>query len=225
MKKLTFFSSKLVGAVLVSFCALSAVAQGNRFYVKLDAGGNITEDTDLREFFGPVAPGTRVKFDPGFRTGLAGGYFFTEWFALEAEGGFIQNRISEITGADRVHDAWFASIPFLVNGKLQLPNSSPFTPYAGAGAGFSVSLINVSEISLNNTSMSGDISDTVFAWQAFAGLRYKINSQMGLSFEYRYFNTDGPSWQADFTSGTATDTMKFGNIHSHCFSLAFDWHF
>jgi opacity protein-like surface antigen len=83
----------------------------------------------------------------------------------------------------------------------------------------------VDYISLNGTSMSGDISDVVFAWQGIAGLRYKINSQMGLSFEYRYFYGDGPNWEPDFTSGTFSDQMKFGHTQSHCFSLAFDFHF
>ena len=123
MKTLTSLSSKLLSVALLSLCALSASGQGAPFYIKPDIGGNITVDSDLKEFFGPVAPGTKVKFDPGFRAGLAGGYFFTDWFALEGEAGFIENQISSITGADRVHDAWFANIPFLVNGKLQLPNS------------------------------------------------------------------------------------------------------
>ena len=225
MKTLTSLSSKLVGVALLSLCALSASGQGAPFYIKPDIGGNITVDSDLKEFFGPVASDTKVKFDPGFRAGLAGGYFFTDWFALEGEAGFIENRISSITGADRVHDAWFSNIPFLVNGKLQLPNSSRFTPYIGAGVGFSVAWIDVSEIQLAGTSLHGDISDVVFAWQGIAGLRYKINQQMGISFEYRYFYADGPSFQADFTEGTASDTMKFGHTQSHCFSLAFDFHF
>jgi opacity protein-like surface antigen len=225
MKTLAAFSSRLIGVTLLSVCAVSAFGQGAPFYMKVDAGGTIMSDTDLKEFFGPVAPDTKVKFNPGFRAGLAGGYFFTEWFALEGETAFMQNKIDSITGADRVHDAWFANIPFLANAKLQLPNQSPFTPYVGAGAGFSISMIDVSEISLNGTSFNGNISDTVFAWQAFAGLRYKINSQMGLSFEYRYFDADGARWTADFTSGTSSDTMRFGRTQTHCFSLAFDFHF
>jgi OOP family OmpA-OmpF porin len=225
MKTINSFSSKLVGITLVSLCTVAASGQGNPFYVKVDAGGTITQDADLKEFFGPVGSGTKVKFDPGFRGGLAGGYHFTEWFALEGEGAFMENRISSITGADRVHDAWFANIPFLVNARLQLPNRSPLTPYVGAGLGFSVSIIDVSEIQLNGTSLHGDISDTVFAWQAFAGLRYRINERMGLSFEYRYFDADGANWQVDFTSGTSSDTMRFGRTQTHCFSLAFDFHF
>ena len=213
----------LAGALVV--CALPAFGQYSRFYAKIDLGGNITPDANLNEFFGPVAPDTKVKFDPGFRSGLVGGYQITDWFSGELELGFMENSIHEITGADRVHDAWYANVPFMVNAKLQYPNSSKFIPYIGAGVGFSESLMDVSQISLNGTSLNGYMWDTVFAWQGFAGLRYKINDQMGLSIEYHYFYADGANWQADFTSGTASDTMSMGHTQTHAFSLAFDFRF
>ncbi len=156
-------SKALAGSCALLAWSLPALGQSSRFYAKADVGGNITQDTSLNEFFGPVAPNTKVKFDPGFRAGIAGGYQLTDWFAPEVEIGFMENKIDSITGADRVHDSWFASVPFLVNGKLQYPNSSPITPYAGAGVGFSEALLSVGHIDLGGTSLHGDISDTVFA--------------------------------------------------------------
>ncbi|HLH54169.1 MAG TPA: outer membrane beta-barrel protein [Verrucomicrobiae bacterium] len=210
---------------IAAAACLPAFAQNTGFYLKADAGGDITLNTNLKEFFGPVAPGTRVKFDPGLRGGIAGGYQVCQWFAPEFEIGFLENQISSITGADRVHDAWFANVPFLVNGKFQYPNSSPLTPYAGAGVGFSEAIIDVGRIDINGTSLHGNISDTVFAWQAFAGLRYQINESMGLSVEYRYFAADGANWRADFTENTASDTMRMGRTQTHAVSLAFDFRF
>src|SRR5260221_10043216 len=144
MKRTISLSRKIViGCALLITGVLPAWSQGTRFYVKADLGGNLTQDTDLKEFFGPVAPGTKVKFDPGFRGGLTGGYQLTDWFAGEVEVGLFENQINSISGADRIHDAWFAHVPFLVNGKLQYPNTSPLTPYIGAGVGFSEALIDV----------------------------------------------------------------------------------
>ncbi len=215
----------LICSAAISVVILPAVSQAAGFYVKADAGGTITQNADLNEFFGPVAPGTKVKFDPGFRAGITGGYQFTDWFAGEAELGFLENRIDSINGADRVHDAWFANVPFLVNGKLQYPNSSPLTPYIGAGVGFSEAIIDVGRVDIGGTSFHGSINDTVFAYQAFVGLRYKLNERMGLSIEYRYFAADAASWQADFTSGTATDTMRMGHPRTQAISAAFDYRF
>jgi len=215
----------LLSASVLMVCALPVLGQSSKFYAKVDLGGNWTHDTQLTEFFGPVASGTKVKFDPGFRAGMAGGYQLTEWFAPEVELGFVENKIDSITGADRVHDSWFANVPFLVNAKFQYPNSSRLTPYGGAGVGFSAALLSVGEIELGGTSVHGDISDTVFAWQAFAGLRYRISDQMGLSVEYRYFQADPASWEADFTSRTFSDTMRMGRTTTQSISLAFDFRF
>ena len=225
MNMTTAYPKFLTVSSLVLLCTLPVLGQSSKFYAKVDLGGNITQDARLTEFFGPVAPDSKVKFDPGLRAGVAGGYQLTDWFAPEVEIGFVENKIDSITGADRVHDAWFSNVPFLVNGKFQYPNSSPLTPYAGAGVGFSEALLSVGQIDLNGTSVHGDISDTVFAWQAFAGLRYRINDQMGVSLEYRYFHADGASWQADFTSDTPSDTLRMGHTQTHAISVAFEFRF
>src|SRR6266704_6127235 len=124
--RLLVLLSTTSGIALLS--AVPAQGQQGRFYVRGDLGGNLTQDTDLKEFFGPVAPGTKVKFDPGFRFGIAGGYQVTDWFAAEAELGWMDNNINSITGASEVHDAWFVNVPFLANAKFQWPNRTPLTP-------------------------------------------------------------------------------------------------
>jgi opacity protein-like surface antigen len=207
------------------FSAGTASAQSTPFYLKGDLGGNLTQDLDLREFFGPVAPGSKVKLDPGVRAGITGGYKFCDFFAGEAEVGFFGNRIDSITGATRVHDARFANVPVMVNAKLQYPNRSPLTPYIGAGIGFSEAIIDVDQITIGGTTLHGNTSDTVFAYQAFAGLRYTLNERMGLSVEYHYFAADSPKWQADFSFGTPSDTMSFGPARTHALSVAFDFRF
>lgn len=205
--------------------AVTGWSQETGFYVKGDLGGNLTQDADLKEFFGPVTPGSKVKFDPGFRAGFAGGYQALNWLAGEIELGFMENRVDSITGATHIHDVWYANVPVLFNAKVQIPTQTPFTPYLGAGAGFAESLFDVGKLEIGGTTLHGDSSDTVFAYQAFAGVRYKLNERMGLSVEYRYFVADGSKWEADFTSGTPTDFMRMGRTQTHAISLAFDFHF
>src|ERR1700674_1390158 len=100
-----------------------AQAQPDRLYLKADAGGNVTLDTELKEFFGPVTPGSKVKFEPGPRVGVAAGYQLTDWFAAEGEFGVMVNNISSITDATSV-DATFSNVPFLINAKFQCPGLS-----------------------------------------------------------------------------------------------------
>ena len=47
-------------ATMMLLAPVSIQAQTERFYFKFDAGGNITTDTDLKEFPGSVAPGTKI---------------------------------------------------------------------------------------------------------------------------------------------------------------------
>lgn len=216
--------SRLLGSLLPLICASLACAQDTGFYVKADMGGGVTMDADLKSFFGPVSPGSKVKFDPGLRYGLAAGYQFNKWFALEAELGGMQTAIDQVTDASHV-DAWFSSMPFMANAKFQYPNNSRFTPYVGAGVGGSASILDMNYIEVNGTSATGTASDVVFAWQAFAGLQYNFNEQMSLAVEYHFLWTESPSWQSDWYYGNSNDSIQFGQIQSHSLSLAFRWRF
>src|SRR5262249_28993223 len=181
--------------------AFSAKGQASGFYIKGDVGGNITEDMELKEFFGPVAPGSKVKLDPGFRAGVTGGYQVTDWFAAEAELGLLANTITSITDASNIRDARFANIPLLFNAKFQYPNHTALTPYLGAGLGFSETIFDVDNITIAGTTLSGNDHTAVFAYQAFVGARYRLNERMGLSVEYRYFVAESPTWHADVSFG------------------------
>jgi opacity protein-like surface antigen len=196
----------------------------SRFYLKVDAGGNITRDTSLREFFGEDVTGAKVKFDPGYRIGVAAGYDLCQWFAVEGEVGSMGNFVKSITGADRV-DALFYNVPFLVNAKLQAPKRWRFSPYLGGGIGGSTSLLSVDHIDLNGIHVDGTAATVVFAYQGFAGFRVNLNEAMGIGFEYRYFRADRPTWEADFFSGTDGDKLAFGQTETHAFSVVFDWRF
>ena len=219
------FKTRVIIGALSAITALSSWGQGSGFYVKGDVGGNFTEDIDLKEFFGPVAPGSKIKLDPGLRAGVSAGYQVTDWFAGEAELGVFENSIDSVTDATHIHDATFANVPLLFNAKFQYPNRTPLTPYAGAGLGFSESIFDVGNITIGGTSLSGNDVDAVFAYQFFAGVRYQLNERMGLNLEYRYFATEAPTWHADFAIGTASDRLSFGGAHTHAVSLAFEYRF
>jgi opacity protein-like surface antigen len=224
--KTNLFSTLSAGIVTAMILFVPSVghAQPFPFYLRADAGGNLTEDTRLRAFFGPVSPGSRVKFDPGVRIGFAGGLRMTEWFSGEFEVGVMANNIDFITGATRV-DATFSNVPFLVNARLQCPVRHRFAPYIGVGAGGSAAGITADRIILDGTVMDGSDATVVFAYQAFGGVRYRLNDTMGLSLEYRYFGTTAPEWKAEVVMGAPGDRLRFGSIQTHAFSVAFDWTF
>ncbi|HEY5912560.1 MAG TPA: porin family protein [Verrucomicrobiae bacterium] len=227
---------KIISRILKAGCgcglvcaAVSVCGQDTGFYFKGDVGGNVTPDVDVKEFFGANLPDAKLELKPGYRIGLGGGYQFTDWVAAEAEVGFMGNEIDSMTGATRIHDAFIGNVPVLVNAKLRYPmKRCPVTPYIGAGVGFSETFIDVDELDAGGVNVTGNDADTVFAWQAFAGLRYKLSERMGLGLEYRFLQTESPSWEAEIfgSSGqSANEVMKLGRIQTHVVSLVFDFRF
>jgi len=208
-----------VGLALVAPFGAQAQSESGRFYVKADLGGNYTRDTSLKELFGEsLTPGSKVKFDPGGRFGIAAGYYLTHWLAAEVESGVMANEIDSITGASRV-DAVFSNVPLLFNLRLQCPHADRVVPYIGGGVGASFPTIDIEKIDSSTGRRDGSDADAVFAYQAFAGLRFKLNHRMGLSLEYHYFHADGAEW------GDSSDRLRFGATETHAVSIAFDFHF
>ena len=194
-------------------------------YARVDLGGNWTPDIDLKEFFGPVDAGSKVRLHPGFRAGLTGGYEVLPWLAPEIQVGYMLNKVKSITGATRLDEVYFGNVPILANVRLQYRNSSGLIPYIGAGVGTSISIIEAEHLDIGGTSVKGSAGTAVFAYQAFGGLRYEFNKHMGVCVEYRYFAADSPNWDADTWSGTTTGSMKFGRSQTHTVSLGFEYHF
>jgi opacity protein-like surface antigen len=199
----------------------------NRLYLRGDVGGQVTQDTGIKEFFGePLAPGSKVVFDPGIRFGVAAGYNVTDFFSVEGQTGIMGNRIDSITGASRVDNVFFSNVPLLANLKFQCPaQNCCVTPYFGGGCGMSVSVIDADHLDIGGTTMHGSEGAVVFAYQAFGGIKFRINDNMSVSVEYHYFATTDPTWEAQDTFGTSSDRMKFRGTQTHTASVAFTYTF
>lgn len=223
---------KLTRSIIVCSTILTAAlftgaaqAEENKFYVKGALGAVKSSDVELRSFFGQaITPNSEIDLEPGVRGTVRGGYGLTDWLDAEAETGFIYNDIDAITGAARAEGS-IANYPLLLNVRLHLPESNRFSPYIGAGFGICTTVLATDDIFIGGTAFDGVVADTVFAYQAFAGVRFAINERMGLSLEYHYFHADKSNMEADVTVGVPSDTVKLGRTESHSISVAFDFHF
>ena len=218
-------SPVLLTLSLLSIAACASFAEQGKFYVKADAGGAVTTDTELKEFFGQaLAPSSEISFDPGFHLGVRGGYGVTDWFDAEVETGFTVNRIDSITGASEA-DGDVTNIPLLLNARFHCPALHRVSPYFGAGLGFASTVLWADDIVIGSTVMDGSTSGLVFAYQAFAGVRFAINERMGISVEYHYFATTSAEMDAAVVVGTTSDELEIGGMSSHLVTLAFDYRF
>jgi len=219
-------AAALSGLGLLS--TLPGFGQTPRFYVNAGVGPAFTMDTSLREFNAPVS-GAKVKFDPGVQFRFAAGFLITEWLATELETGVTYNSIKSITGAVET-DASLLNAPLLANLVVQCPRKSRFVPFIGGGLGGSSAVLDAHDIvrsdgNGNFVRLSGTASEAVFAYQGFAGLRYRINERMGVSLSYRYFGTTAPTWEADLTSFSGTGKVRFGDNQTHSVIAAFTYDF
>lgn len=208
-------SIKAVTLVGTALSALPVFADEERgFYAGADVGGTIAESVSLKEF--PDAPpGGDVKFHPGARLSLNGGYRFNNWLSLGAETGFMLNTVK---GADIA----ISQTPFLANVEFRMPNETPLEPFIGGGPGVSVTVIALDHDRLNEGSdVNGSAADAVFAWQAYGGVRYKITESMSVGLLYKYFAADPASWDVRHTS----QQIRFGQAKIHSFSASFQVNF
>jgi opacity protein-like surface antigen len=205
----------LAGVVLASAAFQAAGHEEHGFYLGADAGVASAESTSLREY--PDAPpGNKVKFYNGARLSLGAGYRFTDWFSLGAETGFIANEIKNA-------DAALVQAPILGVVEFRLPNRSPVEPFAGAGAGVSLSVLGINDDTLadGGTNVDGADSDAVFAWQAYGGLRFRLTDHLSLGAVYKYFSAEAPEWKVENTS----QSVRFGRARVHSVSVVFNANF
>ncbi len=188
------------------------------FYFRGGIGPVLAHQTDVNEFFGPVS-GVKVKYDPGLRVNVAGGYQFCGYFSAELESGLIHNSIKSITGSPDT-DASLANVPLLVNAVFQFPLESRFVPYFGFGVGGSTSVLDVDHATLpGKPTLHGTDSDAVWAVQGFTGFRYEFADNMGVGFGYKFLATGEPKW--DVLSVGPSGKIGFENARTHAFMAEF----
>jgi opacity protein-like surface antigen len=179
--------------------------------------------------------------DPGsFGTGAAAriglGYHFSDWLRFDITGQYRGEadfsafaRYSDPL-ADANPDSWDGTIEydaskrewlFLANAYVDLGTWMGFTPYAGAGVGFSHVTISDFRQTVepgNEVWHGGDNSATNFAWALHAGMGIEISDR--LTFDLGYSYTDlGEASSRDLVAANGTnlryDPVRFGNIVSH----------
>jgi opacity protein-like surface antigen len=137
----------------------------------------------------------------------------------------MANEIDSANGQAQ-SDASLANIPFLINARFHCPALHRVSPYFGGGLGGSTTILSGNDLVINGTSLDGSAAGIVFAYQAFAGLRFAINDRMGISLEYHYFATTDSTMEVDVVGvGITSDKVKLGGTSSHTATIAFDYRF
>ncbi|MGB3931722.1 MAG: outer membrane beta-barrel protein, partial [Sphingobium sp.] len=188
----------LAAALATSALAGPALARDDSWYIGADAGVLLVEDQDF-DFSGPgaIRDFADVDYHKGYDFDANIGYDFGG-FRLEAEAAYKRAEVdldrSGFGGAT-------SALSFMLNGLLDFGPDDGLQGFVGGGVG--VSRAKVATDLVND-------SDTGFAWQAIAGVRYPLTTNLDVSLKYRFFNQDDIKLVSAFTGagGPAGSTVE-----------------
>lgn len=183
----------------------AAPAYAGEPYGKLFGGAVFGSDHDITAVIPGVASGSgALDTDLGYNVGGALGAELSKFFAVESEVAYRSNEISGGVVAGETFDGVgdLNALSFMGNAVLSAPGAGGIVPYAGAGAG-------AARIGTEG------VHDTVFAYQAFGGVKKNFGDKTSAGVEYRYFDAERAA-----LSDTITTIRTEYDSHSVNFVLA-----
>ena len=196
-----------MGTIALCVFAVNAKAQtipgdpkADKFYAELYAGATIVPDSQLSN---PAFSGADVQaeFDTGFNFGGTLGYKMKNGLRIEGEYTYRRADFNDITACVSGSCTSASSLGIDVGGDLSMhavmanafwePRFGNWLPSIGGGAG--VGIIDATlKASAFGASSSDNESDTVFAYQAGAGIGYEFSPNIIALLDYRYWATQDP---------------------------------
>jgi opacity protein-like surface antigen len=215
-------------AIVVSICLCAGLAQAQYYwygppgagpYFRMGVGPTIYQNGTLKGYSLEgsslfSAQNQTVSYDVGFSADGAFGWAFNQYVGLDFESGYVWGRINNIPGYN-ANGSTVANVPFLANLTLSLPiPHTNIVPYIGGGAGGSDSIFDAHAFSDagNVQTAYGSESDVVFAYQAFAGVRFLLTPNVSLGLGYQYFATGNPTFS--YPPAPNLD-IAFSGVHTH----------
>lgn len=200
---------------------------GAGWYLRGDVG---IGSTGLGSAVSKDAPGTREhtnrRMGTGMSLGAGAGYQFNSWLRADVT---IDHRFdaryrgqTRVGGADWHHQGQMSATTMLANAYLDLGTWHAFTPYIGAGVGFSAKRLNQYEITSGGTTATlKNRNRNDFAWALMAGVAIDTGANTSLDLGYRYLNLRHAN--TGITAGVGGVSLR--SLESHEFRAGLRWHF
>ncbi|MBD3759728.1 outer membrane beta-barrel protein, partial [Rhizorhabdus sp.] len=197
----------ILAALASTALAAPAFARDNAWYVGVEGGGMMIEDMKFDVTGGTLSPaGGRATADTstGFDVDGIVGYDFG-MVRVEGEVGYRRARVDSFSTTVARTPAIFpggagapagtyqdasgknSALSFMMNALLDFGGDDGFGAYIGGGAG--VARVKYSGYNVSGNDFLND-SDSKFAWQAIAGVRYPVSTNVDVGVKYRYFRVD-----------------------------------
>jgi OOP family OmpA-OmpF porin len=164
------------------------------FYVGAMGGGNYVEDQDVEFDTGTFLDNIDMdaSYDWGWAAGGTLGYRFNSGLRVELEGTYRKNDADELSvfGFDVPLKGDLTAISGMANVLYDIDFGSMVVPYVGVGAG--AAYVEANDIDVFPPSPAAfDDQEWAFAVQGIAGVNLRIDDNIDLFADYRYFRTVG----------------------------------
>ncbi|MEO7240634.1 MAG: outer membrane beta-barrel protein, partial [Sphingomicrobium sp.] len=218
---------KLAIAMALASTALAtpAVARDGSWYVGIEGGGMIVEDTELDYDNGVrnVDDGVVVDYKTGVDADILTGYDMG-MVRLEVELGYKRASVDNIIIDRAVSANTFTdfggrgtALSAMANVLLDFGNED-WSGYVGPGIG-------LAKVKLRGSAdlLSVSDSDSAIAWQVVAGVRKAITPNLDLGLKYRFFNTGKLNFGGESELGAPFGLDGRWRSHSLLASLIFNF--
>lgn len=229
------------------------VEVGSGWYIRGDIG-YIAKDkagrTNYRTF-DPTPPGSYAdhsfdtnELDTDFAFAAGFGYHFNDWLRADLTAEGLRGRFNGTTSSGdpclnglatttcRTEDgAKFSAMGVMANGYVDLGTYAGFTPYVGAGLGYT--LVRWKNLNSESFCVGGDCTTSAavgssthggddswrFTYALMAGVGYEIAPNLTLDLGYKYRNIDGGNmykWNStDSVAGASGFQGRDGGLKTH----------
>ncbi len=203
------------------------VASDSGPYFRLGAGPSFYFNGTLRQF-GSVGNAS-VSYSPGFAFDFGIGYAINKYVSLGFDSGYLETWINSVNSPGfSTGNANISNIPFMANVTFSLPIPHTFViPYISGAVGGSSSQFwaNGSGFGENTDGfVSGSAWDTVFAYSASAGVRFKVNEHFSAGVGYNYFSTANTSYTYYGAFGSSIN-VDFKGVQANSVMFTLQWNF
>ena len=195
-------------------------------YFRAGVGPAFFQDGNLRGWSVGPGPSGKVSYDVGASGDAAIGFAFNRYVGLDFQTGYTWARINSVQNYT-ANNSSMANVPFLANVTLSLPiRHSNIIPYVGAGAGGSDSVFDAHSFSdTSGNSINDNEDDVVFAWQAFAGVRFMLNPNISMGVRYDFFMTGNSSFTYPLSGPAPNVNVEFEGVRTHSIMITLQANF
>jgi outer membrane immunogenic protein len=187
----------------VAFAAANKPSTAEGYYGRVDLGLDMRKDNKTSVFGSDI----KIKKNKTAVLGFGLGYKFNEYFRSDLN---LQFRNLKTESKDFTPAIKNTAFTTMLNGFVDLPTGTMFTPYGVVGVGMS----NIKKADNTLLAVSGNHitfktkNKTSFAWNAGLGVNTKIQDSVSLDLGYKFVNVGKIKFKV-------ADTSKTSKIQAH----------